>query len=60
MKTIPIDEQMVQVGERAGREASERFVQEGIDRWHRQREAKERRDEEAETSVDSAKQMTGK
>ena len=36
MKTIQIDEQMRQVGERAGQEAYERFKQEGNAQWHKE------------------------
>jgi len=36
MKTIPIDEQMRQSGERAGQKAYNAFVQQGIDQWHKE------------------------
>ena len=36
MKTIPIDEQMRQSGERAMKEAHEKFVQRGIDQWRKE------------------------
>ena len=51
MKTIQIDEQMMQVGERAGQEAYDRFVQEGIAHWHKERAEKERKKQEAEKTV---------
>ena len=38
MKTIPIDEQMKQSGERAMREGHEKFVQLGIDQWRKENE----------------------
>jgi hypothetical protein len=37
MKTLPIDEQMRQSGERAMQEEYRKFVQRGIDQWHEER-----------------------
>ena len=54
MKTIPIDDHLTQATERAFQEDYEKFVQEGIDRWHRQRETKERKNKETEKPVESA------
>jgi hypothetical protein len=53
MKTITIDEQMTQVGERAGQEEYEKFVQMGIAQWHKER-AEQQRDREAEGSAEPA------
>ena len=51
MKTIQIDEQMMQVGERAGQEEYENFVREGIVQWHKERA--ERKDKEAGQPIES-------
>ncbi|MDR0327770.1 MAG: hypothetical protein LBI05_05695 [Planctomycetaceae bacterium] len=51
MKTIAIDEQMEQVGERAGHEEYEKFVQMGIAQWHKERA--ERKDKETEKPAES-------
>jgi len=53
MKTIPIDEQMSQIVDRAGQEAYEKFVQEGIAHYLKER-AKKQKDKEAEKPVESA------
>ena len=47
MKTIPMNDELTKASERGLQEHHEKFVQQGIDRWHRQREAKEQRDIEA-------------
>ena len=56
MKTIPtqIGDHLTQAGERAIQEPYEKFVQEGIARWQKQQEAKERKDKESEKPVESA------
>jgi len=41
MKTIQIDEQMLQVGERAGKAEYDKFIQDGIASWHKERTQKE-------------------
>ena len=51
MKTIQIDEQMRQVGERAGQKAYEKFKQEGIAQWHKERV--EQKDKEAGQPTES-------
>jgi chloramphenicol O-acetyltransferase len=43
----------MQATERAFQEEYEKFVQQGIERWHRQREAKERKEKEAEKSAET-------
>jgi len=55
MQTIPIDQQMMQVGERAGQEAHERFVREGIAHWHKEQARKERKDRAIEQPVETVK-----
>ena len=47
-------EMLTQAGERAFQEAHEQFVQEGIARWRKQQEAKERQNKETDKPVESA------
>jgi len=54
MKTIPIDERMSQIADPVGQEAYEKFVQDGIAHYLKERAAKERKDKEAEKPTASA------
>jgi len=49
MKTIPkpANDHLTQASHRAIQEDYEKFVQQGIDRWHKQRATKERQESES-------------
>ena len=54
MKTLQIDERMLQVGERAGQAAYEKFKQEGVALWHKKRaEEKEQADGRLQTAEET-------
>jgi uncharacterized protein YdaU (DUF1376 family) len=53
MKTIPKNDQLTQASERAVREDYEKFVQAGIDHWHKKRVAKEQKDKATEKQAES-------
>ena len=50
--TIPIDEEMLRMGERDMQEGYEKFVQAGIDQWHRERAEQNDRETEQSQSKD--------
>ena len=54
MKTIPMNDQLTQVAERAMQEEYEKFVQNTLDLARKQREARERKNSEAEQPVKPA------
>ena len=50
-KTTSIGDHLTQASERAIQEDYEKFVQQGIAHWHKQRAEKERKKQEAEKTV---------
>ena len=58
MKTLQIDERMLQVGERAGQAAYEKFKQEGIALWHKKRAEEQERDGRPQTADGSREPAT--